>query len=529
MVVTMIPFAAFAAIAAETATGGDGNVFDADGKIIADPDWYDSTSKDHYVWDESDFLAFGANMVKAASNYKGQVIHIMADLDFNAADGTNAEWPAGYRNRTIYGIVDGHNHTIKGLTYSPQTGDYIGFFGGRFYATEAVNEVYGCASGVLNVRMEDCSIITGAAKIVGAIAGRAEEGNQVIFKNIYADVDIIGGTDLVGGICGWDLGTTTIFENCIYAGDMTLTGGSRVGGIVGSVRKNAAASTNATDIRDCLVTGNINVTCAADTAAAGAGVSVGGIVGGLSDKGGSNGDQPREGNLSIYFSTFAGKITTNAEYVGMAVGSCQADLNETTPVKGSLSVSHSNLIGELEITGEWTTNAVIVGKANSHDVSLEVCSYDPIFKVNGNDTARLLSDGEILKKDRDNVSLGTAGTSVTKYAGYQVTAAADGKVNVRFVSTVDSLAHENVGYDITYVISDYVKEDIDTVYTSILGGTKTYTATDLGGGYIFTAEYEGLEVDCGIVTFLVKTYHVDGGEKIWDDVQAIIIDTSALK
>ena len=96
MVLSVVPFMSLATLAASssTATDGNGNQIGTDDKVTYDSTWYDSAATDLYIWDESDFIAYGLQIQNSGANstmYKNQVIHIMNDLDFSTLDLANIQ------------------------------------------------------------------------------------------------------------------------------------------------------------------------------------------------------------------------------------------------------------------------------------------------------------------------------------------------------------------------------------------------------------------------------------------------------
>ena len=57
---------------------------------------------------------------------------------------------------------------------------------------------------------------------------------------------------------------------------------------------------------------------------------------------------------------------------------------------------------------------------------------------------KIVPDGFTIDKQEDNAAISG---SKTAYAGYQTNAVADGKVDVRFIGTVDSRSYKEVGLD----------------------------------------------------------------------------------
>ena len=120
---------------------------------------------------------------------------------------------------------------------------------------------------------------------------------------------------------------------------------------------------------------------------------------------------------------------------------------------------------------------------------------------------------------KGNVSLyEEAAPEKTTFAGYQTTAAADGKFDLRLVGVMadtDVSAYTKVGFNVQVQIGDKTLtkvQDITTVYEKIVAtetatGYKEYTAAELGGAYIFALNCKNIPTDQGAITFTVTTYY----------------------
>lgn len=131
------------------------------------------------------------------------------------------------------------------------------------------------------------------------------------------------------------------------------------------------------------------------------------------------------------------------------------------------------------------------------------------------------------------------------FYGFQLTAAADDKQSIRFVSVLTSLEGEKVGYKITV---DYLKEgknwtktvdyeqETDTVYTSLLAdtayGRTAVTAEALATEMKLGSEGKGLlalvmtdvPTNLGEITFTVETYVKSGDTTVNSDESYFIIE-----
>jgi len=118
------------------------------------------------------------------------------------------------------------------------------------------------------------------------------------------------------------------------------------------------------------------------------------------------------------------------------------------------------------------------------------------------------------------------------FVGAQTTAANNGFCDIRFVSTVNSLEGDKLGFDIAATYADGTTgattryygtwtngngEECTTestaVYTSIIADGNEVTAKSKGGEYFYLYTMRNVPVDMNIV-FTVKAYIVDGEEEI---------------
>ena len=273
MVLTMIPVAAVAAVAASSSTvnGGNGNILDSENKVTYDPTWYDSTESDLYIWDESDFLAYGLQIQDAGSagtSYKNQVIHIMDDLDFSNLDlatfktskfaNASAEnwFYVIFVSRNMCGIIDGHGHSIRGLNFSTDSGTRAsgGLLGGYLCACGTYNDEYCCNAGVFDLTIsgemtglhdDNNGGLFGYAKVSAAT-------QKIVFDNVVVDVDIDSSKNYVGGFVGYVSGGVVEFNNCVSQGSIDCEG-TDYAGFIG--RCDAASLTMTACYSACEITG----------------------------------------------------------------------------------------------------------------------------------------------------------------------------------------------------------------------------------------------------------------------------------
>ena len=90
--------------------------------VVKNDNWYadqtnDGTPNELDIKSPGDFLAFANEIKENSKTFTEKVIHIKNDLNFKVEDNF-LDWYSkiGIGN-TFSGIIDGHGHTISGLSY----------------------------------------------------------------------------------------------------------------------------------------------------------------------------------------------------------------------------------------------------------------------------------------------------------------------------------------------------------------------------------------------------------------------------
>ncbi len=480
--------------------------------LSASMNWYNEhkPETDLYIKTKQDFLGYAA-LVLEEITFEGKVIHILNDLDFSE-DGIDWQSKIG-RYYTVSAIIDGHGHTIKGLTYTSSTDTaqktYSGLLGGKLVAGETVNEKYGVSAGVFNLAFSDCAM-TVSGNYAGTLFGSVECGSgNAAFKNVYVDVKITSTSDNVGGLVGYNVNPKLDISNCAVDGSI-CSSGSGIGGFIGGSGISAAKPANVT-ISNCGFYGSVS-----------GGTNVASLVG-------TNGISSNNTQLSIKNVICAGTIegTNNISLFAGYNGS-----------KNSVTASGvivSNRVSNVNTEGyEVVSDELLKGNSAS--------SIPPEFVAMQEGYAMPYGVVNFL---RGRWTADDKNQKTSSYIGYQEgVSSSSGELELR----LSALLHDGtagasldgfsaVGFDVcvtrksdsgalkTWKNSD---ERITTVYTSAVYDGVSTRASSLGGDYIFVASIVGIRKQVGELVFTIRTFHVDSdGEKVYGDVAVIILDTGS--
>lgn len=104
------------------------------------------------------------------------------------------------------------------------------------------------------------------------------------------------------------------------------------------------------------------------------------------------------------------------------------------------------------------------------------------------------------------------------YVGHQTRNVSSSFYDIRFVSVIDSLSYDSIGYDIVVTADGEEKADIThyctEVYDRILELDYDRTSAQLGGKYIFAVGINGFDITAGEVVFEVTPYYYLNGSKV---------------
>lgn len=258
--------------------GSDSNSFDVSAETFGWAEYLGEAIDGAYVIDDVAELVMFQKGYVAKLGTKDQTFKLGASIALTEP------WPGiGVYDNTVNadafeGTFDGAGFTVSGVTFaSSETGNnYRGFFnqinnatvknlkieGNGFGATVPAGE-YGCALIVgcaNNSTIENCvasGTIASGTHNVGGIAVRI---NGTTLRNCTNEANITGSYTKVGGIAvlSQDKGTTSLIENCVNKGTLTVAGNAATAGrdgLAGIIAYAAAEAADQLTLKNCSNTG----------------------------------------------------------------------------------------------------------------------------------------------------------------------------------------------------------------------------------------------------------------------------------
>ncbi len=447
-----------------------------------------------------EFLDMYKKNVSAERVYFRQI----CDIDFNNEKITPMS--------TFMGVYDGAGYKIKNYKITEETsGGYAALF----------SQIDGAVIKNVHIVGATINIETASNGMNAAIVGKAYD-DSLISSCTVDSTTAVNGTAYVGGIIGWLEGSTV--EYCINNGTIkSLKSNTNVsaGGIVGWV------ATKAANIRYCVNNGVVYSECGTKTDAIIYGA--GGILGAANSVGVTINNCVNNATISC-----DGKTSNQRVAVGGIIGRIRQ-------ISSTIEYCYNTVEGVVSASGNGTKNAyLIIGAANGKSGTNVIATIKACYAVKSISTANLLSTSAItqnavISATEGSTALDSAtidfnnsvgainakisrvqsnGAKLFKLAGVQNTVAEGGRFDVRFLSGLNSLNFEKVGYDVAIAIEGETtryayNRMTEDVYNSVMAGDDTVAeAADYGYSYFACYKLTNLPAD-KTVTFTVSTYVIN--------------------
>lgn len=403
------------------------------------------------------------------------------------------------------------------------------------------------------------SSISSSSTIVGGIFGWQMDKKLTVANSVISAT--VAGNRVVGGFFGQireragGNGTDTVVDGCVFDGTVTASyantawDGTRAGGCVGLIGDGSASAP-----RPGVLTVQNSAFYGALESTSGIVTKVGGLVGenmsGVASK-----ITVTDVLVSCYMSGPSGASAGNN---GAVLGWLNpAGIFTQTNVAGSVKAIDTNhkalvsgTVGTAPVSGTptdrtWNINNAYVadmfGTTMKSDLKFYNKAGDKFFDLSETFVAttatKPLPMGVVNFYEGNGMGKDDTG-AVTDAFGYQTTTKGD-PTTIRLIGLAkndENLAtYDTVGLDIVAIRKDgtTVKSvagtyDVESVYETIKAGDATLTTNDVAPdkdyGYFFTVIVDGIEVDGGVVTFVVRSFHEVDGVRTYDDTRVINYD-----
>ena len=240
----------------------------------ADTSWYDENGTEFTI-STADQLAGLAGLVNGGNQFEGITVTLGSDIDLG-----NQEWtPIAVLTTKFYGVFDGGNHTISGLSIASEstmqglfgvnfgtirnvtvsgtvssTGSFIGGIAGISYGTieNCVNAaevsgagdvggIVGCSYGAV-VNCENTAKVSGDSNVGGIVGNEVSSMDDTSVVQNCTNSGTVSGAQNVGGIVGQDM--YSFIDSCTNRGEVSGNSANTVGGVCGSISGKPAAMSN---------------------------------------------------------------------------------------------------------------------------------------------------------------------------------------------------------------------------------------------------------------------------------------------
>lgn len=216
--------------------------------------------------------------------------------------------------------------------------------------------------------------------------------------------------------------------------------------------------------------------------------------------------------ISIYSGTYGGV------YAGNRSNSSRCNYAPVSDI--TLNLFGGSYSGNISaFNGGTGKNVTVTKKLTISVYDIELTSNKKIWNENASakDYAYLNLYNSNLVSQVDDTNFNEINKCYAIYVGVQNTTVntnttddiPDNTYSVRFVGVIDSLDYEAVGFEISTTTNDRITGGTcEKLYTSVVGDGDDYTASELGGNYIFAYAIKDIPTSVGTVTFTVKPYYV---------------------
>ena len=215
---------------------------------------------------------------------------------------------------------------------------------------------------------------------------------------------------------------------------------------------------------------------------------------------------------SMMMYSVLGEVTINEDDEFVAHGNASAKITVMAdPFDGVWDHVNPSLYQAMNIkkdgrdyTDFSNTGTIELGNCNVEGMT--VC-YDDVMIFN-----RALNAGEIAGLSTMNISRDRVG-----FVGFQTRNVTADSYDIRFVSVIDSLDYQEIGYDIVVKNGDTVVTTTSytcrKVFSKIVAMDYDKTAEELGGQYIFAVGINGFDQMANGTSFVVTPYYKDANGK----------------
>lgn len=442
-----------------------------------------------------------------------------------------------------------------------------GFFSGLVALSIGETVVYGC-----DVDVDMTLVLDGAAK--PALAERPVTGTDgETGEPTYGDAPAKDYVSIVGGVVGlFHHNAGDIFQeanvyNCVNRGDIKITtaiekvkssgstynigGNGAYGGIVGASGYSTVKGVMNIKISDCINYGDLSVNKGAQ--------NIGGILGMTSTSGVSMatiyrsanyGDLSREASsgdrvaaifaysryCDVQYCFNTGAVSaSNTTIIGYSAkfnrNHFNFSLTKAKAFKDGKGEKVNSSIGNVWLSDQTINADAVKGTAlevGSDATKLEIVNAHLAAFKNDGVMSELFKVYGIYDSIKDTgINIGFSAPEGVSYYGYQTSDATEGEngtYNIRFVSLVDALTYDKIGYDIKGTYYDAAKDknvtlswnkECATVYTSLTGSVNGTEAVYkvVGDHYIMALAITGVPTNIGEITFEVTPYSIDNEVK----------------